>query len=66
MARDLDEPDIEVNRGRAYEVLVRLGDLRNHRQASIPTFAYVHTQAHQRFADFANLADGMTVSERGI
>lgn len=64
MGRDLDEPDIDLSRGRAYEVLERLGDLGDPRQASIPNFPYVHAQAHQRFTDFANLADGMTVSER--
>lgn len=66
MTRDLDEPDIKLDRDRAYEVLMRLGNLRDPRQALIPDFAYMLAQAHRRFAHFANLADGMTVSERGI
>lgn len=45
MLRNLDKPDVELGRHRAYEVLVRLGDLRDHQQASMPNFAHVRGQA---------------------
>ncbi|MEG3085397.1 hypothetical protein U1707_17265 [Sphingomonas sp. PB2P12] len=51
MVRNLEEPAIELGQDGAYEVLVRLGDLRDRQAASLSISTDVYGQARQRFAD---------------